>query len=74
MKWFCVGVGVFKFYFLPKAKYFPPSLNMFFTHPHDPESIRPQEQIYLLHIPVKKKKNQKNINLPGLNTGIIRGL
>lgn len=59
MKWFCVGVGVFKFYFLPKAKYFPPSLNMFFTHPHDPESIRPQEQIYLLHIPVKKKKIRK---------------
>lgn len=44
------------FLFLTQAGYFPPIFeHTAFTRPHDLESIHPQEQIYLLHIPAKKK-------------------
>lgn len=43
-------------FFLTQAGYFPPIFeHTAFTRPHDLESIHPQEQIYLLRIPAKKK-------------------
>lgn len=39
-----------------QARYFLPlSEHLFFTHLHDLENTHPQEQIYLLHFPARKK-------------------